>query len=303
MESSSKINKAYKNSLVIGGHSSPIYCLNISEDGYLFSGAGDRFLAKWNLKTGLQEKFSIQFESAVYCIKQLKNTPYLVVGLHNGNIHVINLNDNKEERLLKMSESSVFSLQYCEKNEFLFATSGDSKLGIWHVPSFESYQMIQFSSGKIRSSIIIEDEIIIGCQTGEIRKINFKELKETSRFQSHEDSVNCLIYWIEKDLIISGGKDAKINFNNLNDKEVKYSLTAHNFGVYDLIKNQNQLISASMDKSIKVWDLNELELIHKIVFPADAGHKRSVNCLTQDLKNNKFYSAGDDGTIIQWSKT
>lgn len=300
MESSSKIEKLYRQDLVIGGHSSPIYCLDFSDDNFLYSGAGDRFLAKWNTITGLQEKFSIQFESAVYCIKRLKGTNYLAVGLHNGNIHIINLEENKEERLLKMSESSVFSIQYCKENKLLFATSGDSKLGIWHVPSFESYQMIQFSSGKIRSSILLDNEIVIGCQSGEIRRINFKELKETARFQSHEDSVNCLIYWSSKNIIISGGKDARINFNNLDEKEVEFSLTAHNFSVYDLLINRDELISASMDKSIKVWNLQDLSLNQKLVFPADSGHKRSVNTLQQDFKSNSFYSASDDGTIIRW---
>jgi WD repeat-containing protein 61 len=301
MESSSKINKAYQQGLVIRGHSSPIYCLDISIDGFLYSGAGDRFLAKWNLETGLQEKFSIQFDSAVYCIKQIGSTPYMAVGLNNGNIHIINLNEKKEERLLKMSDSSVFSLNYSEKDELLFATSGDSKLGIWHVPSFDSYQMIQFSSGKIRASILVDNEIIIACQTGEIRRINFKELKETSRFQSHDDSVNCLKYWAEKNIIISGGKDATINFNDLDKKEVAFSLVAHNFSVYDLVIQENSLLSASMDKSVKVWDMDNLELKQKLAFPNVAGHKRSVNTLIKGRYENVF-SAGDDGTIIEWKK-
>lgn len=302
MESSSKINTVYQQNLVIGGHSSPIYCLDISTDGLLFSGAGDRFLATWNTQTGLQEKFSIQFDSAVYCLKRLTNTPYLAVGLHNGNIHIINLLEKKEERLLKMSPSSIFSLNYCQNNQLLFASSGDSKLGMWHVPSFDSYQVIQFSSGKIRTSILIDNEIIIGCQTGEIRCINFLELKETSRFQSHEDSVNCLIHWKEKNIIISGGKDAKINFNQIEEKKVMYTIVAHNFGIYDLLLNSDELISASMDKSIKIWDINKLELKQKLVFPKDAGHKRSVNTLIQDFNNQRFYSASDDGTIIEWKR-
>ncbi|MDB2363606.1 hypothetical protein N9V83_01120 [Flavobacteriales bacterium] len=301
MESSSKINKAYQQGLVIGGHSSPIYCLDISVDGFLYSGAGDRFLAKWNLKTGLQEKFSIQFDSAVYCIKQIGSTPYMAVGLHNGNIHIINLNEKKEERLLKMSDSSIFSLNYSEKDQLLFATSGDSKLGILHVPSFESYQMIQFSSGKIRASVLVDNEIIIACQTGEIRRINFKELKETSRFQSHDESVNCLVHWPERNIIISGGKDAKINFNDLDKKEVAFSLVAHNFSVYDLIVNRDELLSASMDKSVKVWNLENLELKQKLALPTEAGHKRSVNTLIQG-SNNTIFSAGDDGTILEWKK-
>ncbi|MDC3220687.1 hypothetical protein OAT71_02620 [Flavobacteriales bacterium] len=300
MESSSKINKAYQQGLVIGGHSSPIYCLDISIDGFLYSGAGDRFLAKWNLETGLQEKFSIQFDSAVYCIKQI-GTPYMAVGLHNGNIHIINLNEKKEERLLKMSDSSIFSLNYSEKDELLFATSGDSKLGIWHVPSFESYQMIQFSSGKIRASILVDNEIIIACQTGEIRRINFKELKETSRFQSHDDSVNCLKYWPDRKIIISGGKDAKINFNDLDKKEVAFSLVAHNFSVYDLAIQGDDFLSASMDKSVKVWDMDNLELKQKLASPNVAGHKRSVNTLIKGMHENVF-SAGDDGNIIEWKK-
>jgi WD40 repeat protein len=55
-----------------------------------------------------------------------------------------------------------------------------------------------------------------------------------------------------------------------------------------------------MDKSIKVWDTEELKLLKVIDRARHAGHGTSVNKLLWTGFNNQLVSASDDRTISLW---
>ncbi|TXC82173.1 hypothetical protein FRX97_02380 [Luteibaculum oceani] len=78
------------------------------------------------------------------------------------------------------------------------------------------------------------------------------------------------------------------------------NIPAHNFGIYSLIELQdgNLIVSASRDKTIKIWNSNSLEVVQKIGVKEN-GHSRSVNHLLK-LSEDSFASAGDDGAIKVW---
>jgi WD40 repeat protein len=52
--------------LEINGHIGAIYSSAYYKDFQLFTASGDKFVASWNLKTGLQEKFTIKCDQSVY---------------------------------------------------------------------------------------------------------------------------------------------------------------------------------------------------------------------------------------------
>jgi WD40 repeat protein len=55
-----------------------------------------------------------------------------------------------------------------------------------------------------------------------------------------------------------------------------------------------------MDKSIKVWDAQNLRLLKVIDKGRHAGHGTSVNKLLWTSFNNQLLSASDDRTISAW---
>lgn len=285
---------------IIGSHSAPIYCLgDLPNSDSIFTCAGDRFVAKWNIEIGLQDKFAIQLESSAYQVVFIQSLNYLIIGLSNGNLHVIDLVSNEEIKLIKISDASIYTIRLSEDEQFLFITTADSKIGIWHLPSFEHYQTIQLESGKIRACLVIGNELIIGCQTGEIRTINYKELKETHRFQAHETSVYSLLYLKEKNVLVSGGQDANLRFWKLKSDEELLSIPAHNFSIYSLTRSDKFLFSGSRDGSIKVWNINSLEMVQK-VDRFSGGHMKSVNGLIYSKSKNQLFSVSDDHKIIAW---
>jgi len=80
----------YKKSKDLIGHSAAIYSLDF--DGiYMYSAAGDRFVTRWDLKTGTQDKFAIQFKNTPFCIALFSQNTHLAVGLENGDLHFFNI--------------------------------------------------------------------------------------------------------------------------------------------------------------------------------------------------------------------
>jgi WD40 repeat protein len=55
-----------------------------------------------------------------------------------------------------------------------------------------------------------------------------------------------------------------------------------------------------MDKSIKIWDLQEMKLLKVIDRARHAGHRTSVNKLLWTDFNNQLLSGSDDRSISVW---
>ena len=79
-------------------------------------------------------------------------------------------------------------------------------------------------------------------------------------------------------------------------------IPAHNFVVYDLVTNQTGsiVISASRDKTLKVWDTETMSFLQRIDHKL-AGHRHSVNVIIP-LDTHKWVSASDDKRILIWSE-
>jgi WD40 repeat protein len=58
--------------------------------------------------------------------------------------------------------------------------------------------------------------------------------------------------------------------------------------------------TASMDKSIKVWDTTAMKLLKVIDKARHAGHGTSVNKLLWTAFNNQLISTSDDRSISVW---
>jgi WD40 repeat protein len=107
----------------------------------------------------------------------------------------------------------------------------------------------------------------------------------------------------QNDLLFSGGRDALLKVWKLDQTPILLeTINAHWFTINDLqiSPNGNFLISASRDKTIKIWDIKTLELLKVLDrFKNIGGHTHSVNRLLW-LDNETFVSGGDDKKICVW---
>ena len=227
----------------------------------------------------------------------------LAIGLGNGDLHFFDLNDRKELKFLVQHRKAIFALTENAALNQLYAADADGNLSVWDTRSLELLAYLPFDCGKIRRIAVSADgsKIALACQDGRVRILNTENLSQISEFDAHNGGVTSVLFdQLNSNFLFTGGKDAHLKKWNLNTEECIHSIPAHNFAIYDLIalKQGEMIVSASRDKTIKIWNAETLEIIQRLDFKL-GGHRHSVNSLNA-LNGNTFASASDDRKIILW---
>ena len=288
----------------ISGHAAGIYSLDF--DGtYIYSASADKFVARWKIDEGVQDAFSIRFENPAYSLCLFAQKTKLAIGLGNGDLHFFDLNDRKELKFLVQHRKAIFALTENPALNQLYAADADGNLSVWDTRSLELLAYLPFDCGKIRRIAVSADglKIALACQDGKVRILNADNLSQISEFDAHNGGVTSVLFdQLNSNFLFTGGKDAHLKKWNLNTEECIHSIPAHNYAIYDLIalKQGEMIVSASRDKTIKIWNAETLEIIQRLDFKL-GGHRHSVNSLNA-LNGNTFASASDDRKIILWGE-
>ena len=292
-------------------HAGPVYQLQKGRSkGHLLSASGDKFIAEWKFE-GIESSqefkpsnFAVQLENACYSILFIEAKQLLLAGNSEGGIHVIDLAQNQEVRLLKVHEKGVFCFEYIPEENMVICGGGDGMMSVWDADSWKLLRHFQISAKKIRSIQLIENQLLVGDGDGYIRLFDTPWLNELSTIEAHEEGVYCLTKHPTKPVLISGGKDAHIRFWKFPSLEPMHAIAAHNFGVYALkfSPDHKLALSTSRDKTVKLWDAETFDLMMRIEKPAFQGHTHSVNDACW-IATNCFVTTGDDRRLICWKIT
>ncbi|MFN5417338.1 MAG: WD40 repeat domain-containing protein [Flavobacteriia bacterium] len=290
-----------KKRLEIKGHSGAIYSVD-GYDDFVFTGSGDCFAAKWNLITGVQERFAIKAEKSIYKVKLLNSHKHFVIGTSSGAMHVIDLESKTEIKHFTQHKSAIFEITENQIKKQVYTSDADGNLAIWNSESWDLLLFLPLLTGKIRSVFVSPDgeKIYLACQNGDLKIFETTHFNEITSFSAHKLACNCICISPQNDLIFSGGKDGFLRIWDNQTFELKIEIPAHNFGIYDIqfLDDGKLFITASRDKSIKLWDSKSLKVIQKIE-RKDGGHSHAVNALYKKSEL-EFISVGDDKRIIYW---
>jgi len=280
--------------LVSQGHQGPIYAVDINQS-WIYTTAGDRFIARWNVATGEQDKFSIQLEKPAYCITFFNQ--FLFAGCTNGAVICIDVESKKLLWETNLFGHSIFSLIYHEQSKLLFVGDGESNL---YALGETGVKKVAFNlaAGKIRSLTVAANQLFAGCQDGKIRVFDCETLNEIADIVAHKGSVNALLYIEVANQLYSGGTDGHISIIDCTNYQRVKTIPAHYQTVYDLKLFNDKLLSSSLDKSIKIWSMEPLTVDQKLTVQ-QKGHSKSVNKLAM-INDHSFVSVGDDKRLIFW---
>ncbi|MBL1280511.1 MAG: hypothetical protein COA33_009575 [Fluviicola sp.] len=293
----------FSKAIEILGHAGAVYACTASGD-YLYSASADKHVVRWFLTDGKQDKFAIKFNHSVYSLESMASR-YLFAGLSSGDFHIFDLQKNEEVKFYKQHKKAIFSIRYNEVKKQLYVGDADGNLSVWDSETLELIIYLPLDCGKIRSIAISNDgcNFALACQDGEIRVFESEFFNEINSFYAHENGATAVLFHpVKKDLLISGGKDALLKVWNWKKENELQKIIAHTFAIYDLIavEQGRTIISASRDKHVKIWKLeDQLLQISQRLDAKQGGHKHSVNALAK-ISENKFASCSDDKKIIVW---
>ena len=284
----------------IDGHAGAIYDVELAPDHKAYTTSADKFVARWNLQTGKQDRFAVRLEFSGFRLALNHHKNILAIGNAKGAIHVVDLNQNKEQRLLAQHQVGVFALTYCEKRNVFYSGDAEGYFCVWDGDNFDLLLTYPFECGKIRQVTISENgsHIAVCGQDGIIRILETEFFNEIQTFKAHKLGANCAVFY--GDLLYTGGKDAHIKLWDWKSAQVIAAIPAHNYAVYDLIllHENSLLVSASFDKTIKVFDAEDLSIQQRVEFKG-GGHRHVVNRLAKQ-NDHAFLSVSDDKKIKSW---
>lgn len=279
------------------GHNGPIYCCTKVNEDTIISSSGDRFLVAWNIFSGEQTGFTVQLEKPAYAIHFDATHGILFVGCIDGTVIAIDYKLRKQLWSNNYVQQAVFCLHSDVENEQLIIGTGSGYLFVFQLDGI-LIGKISAGKGKIRSIDVHAETIFLTLQSGEIVIVQRKTFNFIKEKQAHNGGANCLCFLSTTELI-SGGKDAQLKVWDSDLSECSAAYPAHYQTIYGIEKvTNNQFITVSMDKTIKLWDYSTFSVIQRIEGGLN-GHARSVNGIVK-LSDLHFATYSDDKTVRTW---
>lgn len=221
-------------------------------------------------------------------------------GSSDKTIHIWNLNENKEDFVLRGHLDDVLSLIQLNDGK-LASGSLDMTIKIWDLNLKCELYTLKGHEGNIQSLIQLKDgRLASGSGDNTIRMWDIEHSNKEKGFfpfqklVDHIERVRCIIQ-LQDERIASGSYDNTIKIWDIFKLKCKFTLKEHVEEVYCLIQLQDsRLASGSRDSTIKIWNITLMILQQSIT-----GHKQCILTFLQ-LKDGRLVSGSRDKTIKVW---
>lgn len=257
----------------------------------------------WDIEKLASDGFSIKLDAPVFSLE--KSGELLFVGQGSGGVHVIDLLTRREIRHLKYHHLPVFRILTHSSRAELYFLGGDGILSIVDSSDFSLLWSLPISDDKLRSASLDSSgrNLFLGASDGYIRVLETNYYNVLFEIKAHEGGVYDMA-WISTEELITVGRDGYIRIWRFADDQIvqKEAVPAHNFAIYsiDISPSGKYFATASRDKTVKIWNPNDLSHPLRIARKGPIGHTHSVN-VVRWLRDDLLVSAGDDRDLHFWT--
>ena len=281
----------------------PIYALE-ALDGTVHCGCGDGTVLTWSIEDPIRISLTAQLPAPVFSARNA-GEGLLAIGTFTGELCIIDLRDRIALQRIEAHAGAIHDIGRIRAD--LIATTGaDGHLRTWRLegPRWRAERDIPLSEGKLRGLAASSDDsrIAVACGDGPIRVLESGMLNEISTLTGHEGGTTSLAFHPTKPVLLSGGKDGALRaWPDHGGAAELIALPAHRGAIYGIAFNDagTRFVTASRDKTLKVWDAATLEVILRLE-ARDGGHAHSVNAAA--WLGDSVISAGDDRRLIRWDQ-
>ncbi|KAI6102751.1 WD40 repeat-like protein [Pisolithus croceorrhizus] len=276
------------------GHTRAVRCLQFDE-AKLITGSMDHTIRVWNWRKGECIRTLRGHTDGVICIDF--DTNVLASGSVDSTIRVWNfctgeaftLRGHRDwvnaVKLWDVTKSTTPPVDPFESplridtGKMLFSASDDGTIRLWDLARRTCVQQFAGHVGQVQSLRLLE--LDDGCdEDANYRRITV--MKETSSVGSLSGRRGTRL---KKPVLVSGSLDNTIKVR---------TLFGHIEGVWAVACDKLRLVSASHDRTVKVWDLEEGKCTATL-----SGHRGAVTCIA--LGEDKIVSGSDDGDVRIWN--
>lgn len=189
------------------------------------------------------------------------------------------------------------------KENWIAVALYDGKVHIWQYDTQQLLKTFEVNDGPVRVVKFVprKNWIVCGSDDNKITVYNYNTSERENQFIAHSDYVRSIAVHPTQPYLISSSDDMNIKLWNW-DKDFLNVQTfeGHQHYVMQVVinpKDSNTFASASLDRTIKVWQLGSSDANFTL-----EGHERGVNCVDYYPGGDKPYliSGSDDHTVKIW---
>ena len=291
-----------QNSQDIQGHDGPIikvhgqeayqiHRLHSNDKPRFISTSMDNTIKVWNFSDlNILVSMNAPQRAEISCMCYLTLSSLIATGHENGAIMLWNPEIQEKIRLRCEPDQghkntvTAVSQAYSKDIEFLLSVDYDGLICIWEITEKnDAYK--QASEGS--SGITVFPSLRNTIRTTKNRNIGESET-------GHE--LFCVIFDENRRNILAGGNSSEIQVWSIMSLDFVGKLRGHTDAINAFAIEQNFLYSGSDDKTIKVWDLENLLPLYTL-----SKHTLPVRDLLFIYESGHLVTCGNDGKIIVWN--
>ncbi|XP_075999730.1 coatomer subunit beta'-like [Genypterus blacodes] len=207
------------------------------------------------------------------------------------------------KRKLTARSDRVKSMDLHPTEPWMVASLYSGSVVVWNYETQTLVKTFELCDLPVRVAKFVSRKhwVIAGADDMQIRVFNYNTLERTHMFEAHSDYIRCIAVHPTQPYILTSSDDMLIK---LWDWDRKWACSqvfeGHTHYVMQVVfnpKDNNQFASASLDRTIKVWQLGS----NTPNFTLE-GHDKGVNCIDYYSGGDKPYliSGADDRLVKIW---
>ena len=204
------------------GHTNIVNAIILVNETIMVSGSTDKTIQFWDIFDSNKSHKRIPVGNSVESLSLITGTDYLVGGLDNGNLVLVNINDNENQlpKLLKTSHTrKVTDLEYFKERKILASASYDTFIYIINMtdPLNDVLVTKLNTSSKQLTLIYASNYLISGDWDGNVTLWNTTDWSHMKTLDDHGDEpITSFLYDNETEALYSGSWDRNIRVWNIN---------------------------------------------------------------------------------------
>ncbi|XP_045435196.1 coatomer subunit beta' isoform X2 [Pipistrellus kuhlii] len=207
------------------------------------------------------------------------------------------------KRKLTARSDRVKSVDLHPTEPWMLASLYNGSVCVWNHETQTLVKTFEVCDLPVRAAKFVarKNWVVTGADDMQIRVFNYNTLERVHMFEAHSDYIRCIAVHPTQPFILTSSDDMLIK---LWDWDKKWSCSqvfeGHTHYVMQIVinpKDNNQFASASLDRTIKVWQLGSSSPNFTL-----EGHEKGVNCIDYYSGGDKPYliSGADDRLVKIW---
>ncbi|XP_028394124.1 coatomer subunit beta'-like [Dendronephthya gigantea] len=207
------------------------------------------------------------------------------------------------KRKLSARSDRVKSVDLHPNEPWMLASLYNGNVHIWNHESQTLIKTFEVTDLPVRVAKFVtrKNWVITGSDDMHLRIYNYNTLEKVHGFEAHSDYLRSIAVHPTQSYILSSSDDMLIKLWNWDKNwQLQQVFEGHTHYVMQVVinpKDNNQFASASLDRTIKVWQLGSTAPNFTL-----EGHEKGVNCVDYFHGGEKPYliSGADDRSVKIW---